>query len=582
MAWMHRVRSFMDYPKRSLRMKLFLFFVMVATIPLLILGYLSFSKSSEVVESQMVQYGQSTITQLEAQVDSYSRQMQATTRFIYSYLLDPISNVLDGKEPTSYSDFLAQANFNRLLDSHKTLDTTGIYVITPSGYYYGSPQIDVDQMHDQKWWQEIPEDYKGAYWTGIHGTSPYLAQNLNLPKQVIGLVFPMLGQYGSLMNSKIVVEMDASKLMTSFDLIEHNLHSYLTITDRSGRVIYQTNANREEHADDLVWKKELESNHWTIEVRTPFEPVFQETLTIRYFTIALIGFALLLSLLVSYFFSARITRRIISLKNNMQLVGIGKFHSRIEPETEDELGRLGGSFNKMVEQIEDLIEEVKLKEQLKKEAELRAYHYQINPHLLLNTLNMIQWQAKMKGDEDIRGMIYHLTKVLEGNLVITEELISIEREMYTVDHYLKIQEARYGLAFHFQFDCDKALFNCLIPRMTLQPLLENTFFHGFEDGQGNISLQMMQEGENLVLVLKDDGQGIAEDRLKTLLTENQPRALGSGGLGCFNVDQKFKLHFGRNFGMEITSEENKGTTITIRWPRITAISVATTEQIGRL
>ncbi|WP_314584341.1 histidine kinase [Paenibacillus terrigena] len=572
MGWMQHVQSFIYYPRRSLRMKLFIFFVMVATIPLLILGYLSFSKSSEVVESQMVQYGQSTITQLQAQVDSYSGQMQATTRFIYSYLLDPISNVLDGEEPTSYSHFLAQENFNRLLDSHKTLDTTGIYVITPSGYYYGSPQIDVEQLINQKWWKEIPEDYKGAYWTGIHGTSPYLARNLNLPKQVIGLVFPLQGQYGSLKNSKIVVEMDASKLMDSFDLIEHNLHSFLTITDRSGRVIYQTAQDRENHKDDLVWKQQLESNHWTIEVRTPFEPVFQETLTIRYFTIALIGFALLLSLLVSYLFSARITRRIISLKNNMQLVGIGKFHSRIEPETEDELGRLGGSFNKMVEQIQELIEEVKQKEQLKKEAELRAYHYQINPHLLLNTLNMIQWQAKMKGDEDIRGMIYHLTKVLEGNLVITEELISIQREMNTVDNYLKIKEVRYGHAFSFTFDCDEALFDCLIPRMTLQPLLENTFFHGFEDGQGNITLQITQDGEDLVLVLEDDGQGIEEARLKMLLRENQPRALGSGGLGCFNVDQKFKLHFGRQYGMLITSEEHNGTRITIRWPRIVTTS----------
>jgi len=553
-------------------MKLFLFFVIVATIPLLILGYLSFSKSSEVVESQMVQYGQSTITQLQAQVDSYSGQMQATTRFIYSYLLDPISNVLDGEEPTSYSHFLAQENFNRLLDSHKTLDTTGIYVITPSGYYYGSPQIDVNQLRSQKWWQEVPKGYKGAYWTGIHGTSPYLAQNLNLPKQVIGLVFPIQGQYGSLMNSRIVVEMDASKLMDSFDLIEHNLHSFLTITDRSGRVIYETASDREPHEDDLVWKKELESNRWTIEVRTPFEPVFQETLTIRYFTMALIGFALLLSLLVSYFFSARITRRIRSLKNKMQLVGIGKFHSRIEPVTEDELGRLGGSFNKMVEQIQDLIEEVKHKEQLKKEAELRAYHYQINPHLLLNTLNMIQWQAKMKGDAEIRDMIYHLTKVLEGNLVITEELISIQREMNTVDNYLKIQAVRYGHAFSFKFDCDEALLNCLIPRMTLQPLLENTFFHGFDDGQGSIALQVTQDGEDLVLVLEDDGQGIEEGRLKTLLTEHQPRALGSGGLGCFNVDQKFKLHFGRQYGMVITSVENKGTRITIRWPRIVASS----------
>lgn len=556
------------YFRRNLRAKLFLFFFIASAVPLMILGYLSYSKSTEEIQSQMVQYGQSSITQLQSQLDSYSRQMKSTTRYIYSYLLDPINGTLHPEEPKDYASYVSQKNFNRFLDAHKTEETSGIYLITPTDIYFGSPQIDVKELKQQPWWQAIPESYRGEYWTGLHDSNYYISRNLNIPKQVIGLVFPVQSQYGYLHNSRIVVEMDATKLLEAFDTLENNLHSFITIRDRDGRLIYQSPNMVKAEEDDLVWNRSIESSGWSIEVRTLYEPVYRSTIMIRYFTIALIGLAFVFVLLISYLFSSRITRRIISLKNKMQLVGIGQLQSRIDMDTEDELGRLGGSFNKMVEQIRFLIQEVQHKEQLKKEAQLQAFHYQINPHLLLNTLNMIQWQAKLKSDAEIQNMILYLIKVLEGNLVITEELIPLEKELQTVGYYLKIQEVRYGEAFRYSMDSDPALGSCLIPRMTLQPLLENTFFHGFEDGEGIIGIEVKEEGQELILTLEDDGAGIEPEKLETLLMDKPtPARLGKGGLGCYNVDQKFKLHFGEMYGMRIQSSVGKGTKITIRWPK---------------
>ncbi|BFH59962.1 cache domain-containing sensor histidine kinase [Paenibacillus azoreducens] len=562
------LKSAYRYFKRNLRAKLFLFFFIASAVPLMILGYLSYSKSTEEMQSQTVQYGQSNITQLQSQLDSYSRQMKSTTRYIYSYLLDPLNGTLHPEEPQDYAGYVSQKNFNRFLAAHKTEETSGIYLITPSNIYFGSPQIDVNRLKQQPWWQAIPGNYRGEYWTGLHDSSYYVSRNMNIPKQIIGLVFPVQSQYGYLQNSRIVVEMDATKLLESFRTLENNLHSFITIRDKDGRLIYQSPNMVEARDDDLVWNRSIESSGWSIEVRTLYEPVYRSTIMIRYFTIALIGFAFVLVLLISYLFSARLTRRIISLKNKMQLVGIGQLQSRIEPNTEDELGRLGASFNKMVEQIRFLIEEVQHKEQLKKEAQLQAFHYQINPHLLLNTLNMIQWQAKLKSDPEIQNMIHYLIKVLEGNLVITEELIPLQKELQTVEYYLKIQEVRYSGAFEYSIDVNAALASCLIPRMTLQPLLENTFFHGFEDGEGTIRIEVREEGTDLVLTLEDDGEGIEPDKLATLLHAKQsPARLGKGGLGCYNVDQKFKLHFGEMYGMQIRSKLGEGTAITIRWPK---------------
>lgn len=560
----------MNYPRRSLRAKLFGFFLIVAIVPLLLLGYLAYEKSSEIVHTQINEYGRSAITQLHSQLDSYSRQMQFTARYIYAYLLDPIHNTLHEEEPSNYASYLDQKNFTRFLEAHKTLETAGLYLITQSDFYYGLPQINLEQLRKQNWWTEVPADYQGAYWTGIHSTDYYISRNLNIPDHVIGLIFPLRSQFGALENSSILIELDATKILESFDLLENDLHSTISIKDETGRIIYASTPAGQETSgkeDDLVWTKQLESNQWTIEVRAPYEHVYRSTVVIPYMTFLIIGIALLLALLFSFLFSSRITRRFTQLKNKMQLVGIGNLHSRIDFDTEDELGRLGASFNKMVEQIKSLLLEVKMKEQLKKEAELRAFHYQINPHLLFNTLNSIQWKAKLKGDSEIQEMIHHLTRVLEGSLNVTEELVTLKKELATIQHYLSIQKIRYGPVFQFHLSFDERLSHYLIPRMTLQPLIENSFFHGFDDGHGAIGLEIFADGEELVLILTDDGNGIEEDKLRTIPSPNPP-GTGRGGLGCFNVDQKFKLHFGGIYGMKIESVLNQGVTITIRWPKL--------------
>lgn len=214
------------------------------------------------------------------------------------------------------------------------------------------------------------------------------------------------------------------------------------------------------------------------------------------------------------------------------------------------------------------MQEVEQSERLKKEAELKAFHYQINPHLLFNTLNSIQWKARLQGAEDIRQMLYHLTMVLEGNLDISQELISLGRELRMIEHFLKIQEIRYGSAFSYEQTCDEEFKPYLIPRMTLQPLFENIFFHGFEDGKGKISLSVREEGEHLLLTLSDDGAGITAEKLRALmLAKPESKPQGRGGLGVQNANQKFKLHFGQQYGLTVHSTKGEGTTIVIRWPK---------------
>ncbi len=166
-------------------------------------------------------------------------------------------------------------------------------------------------------------------------------------------------------------------------------------------------------------------------------------------------------------------------------------------------------------------------------------------------------------------MIYHLTEVLYENLNFSDELIPLKKELYTIRHYLKIQEIRYGHMFEYEEIVSQEDMDFLIPRLSLQPLFENIFFHAFEDGRGSITLTIEDKADALELTLIDNGKGMLEETAANLLKPHQPNEK-SRGIGVFNVDQRLKLHFGHEYGLQIRSELKKGTTIKMRWPKRSA------------
>ncbi|MET3290181.1 UNVERIFIED_CONTAM: two-component system sensor histidine kinase YesM [Brevibacillus sp. OAP136] len=567
-------KRMIELPQKSIHAKLILFFLIVAIIPLLMLGTLSYRQSADIINTQFGNYGQYVVTQLQFQIDSSLSQMQIIAHDINTYLLDPTLIVLREEIPRTYNGFLAQKNFERYLEAHRTLEMQGIYLITQSGYYYGRNRLDVEKLRKEQWWQDIPTKLDGEYWIGFY--EPHHSLGADEPhgtRNMLGLVVPVKSSYGVLKQSRILLEMDAEKLFHLFELLERDMKATIVIRDGQGQTMYKSATDRKQAEDDIVWTQQLETSGWSIEVRVPYEQYYRSSNVIGTLTLLTVGICLLLVLLLAYLLSHPITRRIKRLKESMRLVGTGELMTRTAVDSQDELGNLAEHFNQMVVQLQRLVEEVGRTEQLKKEAELRAFHYQINPHLLFNTLNSIQWQARLSGANEINDMLYHLIMVLEGNLDFTQELVTLERELQTLRHYLAVQEIRYGDNFRFLLDMEEGVGHCLIPRMSLQPLFENIFFHAFEDGQGTIHLQVKDGGDCICLILNDDGAGIPEDKMSSMLKPQQARS-GKGGLGMQNVDQKFKLHFGADYGLDVRSVRGEGTTVQVKWPKREELSHA--------
>jgi len=552
---------------RSIRTKLLFCFLIVTIIPLLSLGALSYYQSARVINSQFGKYGDNAVAQLEQQMSSYLNRMNQTTETIYSYLLDPARVDLSDHVPTTYKDIMDKNDFEALLKALKSDRTIGIYIITSSGYYYGENNLDVSKLSLIPAWQAMNHSIGGKYWLGFYSQNHAMGDTMVNGTSLLGLAVPVNSPYGALRGSKILIEENAEDLLHMFQLFENDTKAHLKIDDPQGRIIYETATAFQPKESDILWTKTIAVNEWSIEARLPAASFYRSSDIIRSNTVFVAFGSCLLAFGLAYLFSSRFTARIRRLKDAMQKVSFGKLHTRTQVESHDELGILDTSFNNMVSGIQSLIGEVERSERLKKEAELKAFHYQINPHLLFNTLNSIQWKARLQGAEDIRQMLYHLTMVLEGNLDISQELISMERELRMIDHFLKIQEVRYGSTFEYELECDEHLKRYLIPRMTLQPLFENIFFHGFEDGKGVIHLTVQEKGNHLLLKLSDNGAGISPDKLKLLLLPNMTNRKGRGGLGVQNADQKFKLHFGLQYGLTVQSIQGEGTMIIIEWPK---------------
>ncbi|MDQ6419775.1 sensor histidine kinase [Paenibacillus sp. LHD-117] len=562
-AWL---RGAFQSPRKSIRFKLVSFFLIVAIIPLLSLGFLSYRTSSDLLHVQFGKFGQNAVGQLQSQLDAQLKQMALTASYIHSYLLDPAKSVITEEIPKSYSQIQEKNNLEDFLKALKTEAHAGIFIVTQSGYYYGENALQTRELERESWWNDIPPSHRGPYWAGLYEPRHYSKSHGNPANRLLGLVVPIRNQEGPLRDSRILVEMKADGIYRQLEAFERDMNANLTIRDAGGRAIYESGTDYAPRENDVIWTKRLQENNWTIEARVPYEQFYQSSTVIRFYTYIGIGLSALLALLLAFLLSSRFTFRIKRLKESMNKAGTGRLGTRIDVDSDDELGVLGRSFNNMLGQIQSLVDEVTLTEQLKKEAELRAIHYQINPHLLFNTLNSIQWKARLQGNEEIRQMLYHLTMVLEGSLDIRQELVTVERELAMIDHFLHIQRIRYGDVFRYESDVDGSALGCLIPRMSLQPLFENIFFHAFEDGEGAIALQLREEGGLLVLTLSDNGTGMAEERRRTVLDPGAKR-IGRGGLGVGNVDQKFKLHFGPAYGLSIESAAGEGTTITIVWPK---------------
>ncbi|WP_135550497.1 cache domain-containing sensor histidine kinase [Paenibacillus cymbidii] len=256
----------------------------------------------------------------------------------------------------------------------------------------------------------------------------------------------------------------------------------------------------------------------------------------------------------------------------MRRVQEGHLGTRIRVRTKDELAFIGEGFNAMVDNVESLIKEVYEKQLREREAELTALQAQLNPHFLHNTLDMFHSRLYLKDDRENAALIVHLSSMLRYALEPATSQTTVSAELEQLRHYLTLQQARYEDNLHIVIEADESVLRCRIVRLLLQPLVENSFVHGFRDitGARMLAIRVYPKDGMLLVEIEDNGCGMPAAPIDTVMpphwAEEIPEGRGRAHIGLRNVIRRIELLHGPPHRLEIVSEAGSGTLMRLHLP----------------
>lgn len=332
-----------------------------------------------------------------------------------------------------------------------------------------------------------------------------------------------------------------------------------------------------DYKDNFILYKQLQQQKWKVIIFIPENMIYKDIYTIRNKIVLYMMAFILLGIVISTIISLIVTVPIKEIVKAMKRTQTGNFDVQIDSTgfLTTEIAYLTKSFNNMVIHIKTLINNIYTEKTIRQKMELKALQDQINPHFLFNTLDIINWKARKYKAHEICDMIQSLSYLLQVNMGRIEgKLILIKDEIKYIQHYVHLVKMKYGDKINFAFEIDQEITECKIPKLILQPFIENSINHGLVNkiGIGTVTVESKCINGTLNFVIKDDGVGISIEKLDeinnnlSMETVNEADDVGSS-LALRNIYRRIKLLYGEEYGFTIDSQLYHGTTVTINIPR---------------
>ncbi|WP_152399671.1 cache domain-containing sensor histidine kinase [Paenibacillus cellulositrophicus] len=312
-----------------------------------------------------------------------------------------------------------------------------------------------------------------------------------------------------------------------------------------------------------VWSRTAPGS-WMLVELTPWKDITGGSVRLAWTMAAIGAAAILLSVFFTLFLSRNFTVPIRKLVQLMQAFNPGKKGLPLPTEYRNEFGSLFSGYRKLTERIETLYQSLEQQYKAQREAEIKALQAMINPHFLYNTLDQLNWMALEAGQEEISRVLELMGQMFRIGLSGGESLIPMQDELLHVECYLKIQQFKRGQGLDWEIECPEELRQLLIPKLTLQPFVENAIVHGFHGrSHGRIVLNAVPEDRGIRIRIRDDGVGLRDD-WKTR------RRHPTGGYGIRNVTERIQVFFGPPFGVSLRNRTGgSGTEAEIYLPKLT-------------
>lgn len=304
----------------------------------------------------------------------------------------------------------------------------------------------------------------------------------------------------------------------------------------------------------------------------PMEYINKDLAGIRNISLILILLGIAIGILVSMRMARGLVSPIEDTANALECFSKGDFDVRLSENRMDEIGKMNVVFNQTIQDIKELMQKVTQAEILAKEMEFKTLQSQMNPHFLYNTLDAINWMAFKKGEMEICNLVSAISNLMRVSISNKQSIITLEQELEYVKDYLYIQRMRYKDRFETVYDIDEVLLGQAIPKLVVQPIVENAIIHGFEKSQNKnvLFISAVRKGNDMNIIVRDTGAGMTEEKADSLLKEPVAEK-GSGNashtnLGMYAVHKRLQFLYGENYGLMVQSKAGEGTTVILHLP----------------
>lgn len=558
--------------------------------------------SSSIAEDQIRENAYTSINDTVSQTKSYldNRISDIFEQFVAleddSYLLYVKNNLAaKGQVRFNTDDFVSfNKNMERIYSSyHSILNSLLICFNDGKFVFYKNENLptQTDFMFED-WKEKYPRPI--YYWRNLHEEDVFMNQKGN--RRVVTL-FKLLGDVNSNLNGIILFNLNEAFFKSVLENPKISENGYLTLLNSDGIMYFKNiDAKYRISEDDInnlsmtdslqgsfrftssggekmmVIYNTMKINHWKIAAIFPEQEILNKANYIKYITFGLLVFLITIGISISNFLAKIVSRPITALTSKVKKVKEGDMDIVFDIDTSNEAGILNNVIRELIHRIKNLIEQVKIEQEQKRNAELAVLQAQINPHFLYNTLYSIKQLCDLGSSADASKMISALSNFFRIGISRGKEVINIEEEIEHVKNYLYIQQMKYSDDFSYDISIDDSILNCKIIKLTLQPIVENAINHGVKAkrGKGFITVKGEKSGNCIEIDIIDDGAGISEERLEIIKEELYGNDGRKGGIcfGLYNVNERLKIHYGREYGIEISSKYGIGTVIKTKIPAI--------------
>jgi two-component system sensor histidine kinase YesM len=560
----------------SLRTQIFIYFLLTTGVIMVVMGFLLYTNFSKLMEDEIMKSTKMGIDKSGKQLELYVNRVKDMSAILAGNVntCSYFEHGHDGHE----ADEDDREDIDSLIEA-VLAGNAEIQTIVMVGYdgtvISNDPDLGMELSNDMmnmQWYKDALE-YQMPVLTSARMQDFTMDKDqwvLSLSRDIVGECQDNIGvllidfRYDVI--EDILYELDLGSKGYAFilnkddEVVYHHNTSYFEDEEKREELVYLAKMGKNVmETDRLIHNYEIEGTDWILVGVASLDGVRAARNDIVV-VLWIMGSALLIIALGSGFiFSNRVAKPLRKLEEAMEEVEDGKLEQDVDIKGSSEAVSLAGHYSKMMVRIRDLLDEIQSKEKYLRTSEINALQSQINPHFLYNTLDTIIWSAEFQESEKVIALTKALAKFFRLSLGDGSELTTVKDELDHVRQYLIIQKMRYDDKLNYEISCGDGICDVKIPKLIIQPIVENAIYHGIrpKDGPGTIWISAERTGKDIDFTIKDDGVGYDPDDIKVPSYEHT-------GVGQKNVGQRIKLYYGEEYGLSITSKVNEGTTVIVK------------------